>query len=112
TGLKTPGGAVPVAADDVIVFACGANIRPLLRTAGIVVPGLRVCVSHLVASDRVGIRSLLAVLRGGVNVVPHEQADGRVLDVFGNSGRAELPPEDDGKPLRVDPAAVARICRG
>lgn len=111
TGLKTAATVVPIGPVDVVVFACGANLRPLLRTAGISVPGLRVCVSHLVASDRVGMRSLIAVLRGGVNVVPHEQDDGRVLDVFGNSGRFELPPEEDGRPLRADAGAVERVVR-
>jgi anti-anti-sigma factor len=102
------GGWVDVAPDEVVVLTCGARIRPLLAGAGLAVPGLRHFRSHLVANT-CGIPALLALLPGGVNCVPHYQADGHIVNIFGNSGRDELPPESDGEPLRSDPRAIDRI---
>jgi len=105
------GERVDVAPGDTVVLACGARIRPLLAGAGLDVPGLRHFQSHLVATTTFGIPALLALLRGGVNCVPHGQADGRLVNIFGNSAREELPQACDGAPLRTDPRAIARLCR-
>jgi hypothetical protein len=32
-----------------------------------------------------GIAALVAVLRGGANCIPHELANGRLLNIFGDS---------------------------
>lgn len=102
---------VVVGPADVVVLACGARMRPLLADAGLRVPGLRLFRSHLVATDAFGLPAILACLRGGVNCIPHELAAGTLLNVFGDSGRDELPPESDNEPLHTDAAAVDRICR-
>ena len=70
--------------------------RPLLAGVGVTVPGLRVFRSHLVASPAFALPALLAVLDGGVNAVPHVQAGGQPLNIFGNSHRSEMPPETGG----------------
>jgi glycine/D-amino acid oxidase-like deaminating enzyme len=103
------GGKVKVSPHDVVVLACGAQMRPLLTNAGIRLPGLRLFRSHLVASDAFGIPALLAFLQGGVNCVPHDMADG-LVNIFGNSARTELPPESDREPVQSDATAIAKLC--
>lgn len=110
TGVTlSTGERVPVGDADTVLLACGAGIRPLLATAGTTVPGLRHFQAHLVASDAIGLPALLAVVRGGVNAVPHHEAGGPLVNVFGDSQRAELPPETDGEPLVPDPRAIAHL---
>jgi hypothetical protein len=109
--LLDTGERLLVGPDDIVILACGANLRPLLASTGLNVPGLRVFRSHLVATAAFGLPALLAVLDGGVNCVPHVQIDGQALNLFGNSARCELPPESDQLPLCDDPAAVELLCR-
>lgn len=109
TGLMTSGSdPLHVGRDDVVVLTCGAKARPLLRTAGLTVPGLRLFRSHLVATEELGIPSLLMVPHGP-NIVPHRLGDGRLVDVIGNTDREELFPDDDELPLRPSAAAARRV---
>lgn len=102
------GNVVPINDGDAIVLACGAGIRPLLGQAGIVIPGLRHFVSHLLATEEFGLCALFIVLAGG-NCVPHETVDGRLLNLFGNTRRTELFPDTDGIRLQTDEQAVAHL---
>ncbi len=87
------GRQVIVKPSDAVVFCCGAQINRMLRQLG-VEPMLRLFKSYLVATD-FDLSALVAVVGGGVNAVPHPQADGRTIAVFGNSRRIELPTSSD-----------------
>lgn len=104
------GETMSVGSDDAVVLSCGAGIRPLLGQVGVEIPGLRQFVSHLLASDAFGLRALFIALGGG-NCIPHETAEGRLLNLFGNTGRTELFPEEDGVRLQTDEQAVAQLIR-
>jgi len=95
--------------EDFVILACGASIRPLLAGAGVTIEGLRVFRSHLICSDAPRIPALVAVLKGGLTCVPHCDDEGRLLNIFGNSARNELPPEEDGKPVRANPRAIEEL---
>src|SRR5207249_1470279 len=64
--------------------------------------------SHLVATDELQIRGMLLML-AGANCVPHESVDGRVFNLFGDTGRIEVFADEDGRLLMTDQAAVQRL---
>lgn len=103
------GGLIQLGADDAVVLATGVGTRGLLAASGLTLPGLRVFRSTLVAA-RTGIPALIAFLRGGVNVVPHELPDGSHFNVLGDSRRREVLPDEDGLDFDAEAADVEDLC--
>lgn len=99
---------VVVGPHDEVVLACGAAVRPLLASADLTVPGLRLFQSYLTATTDFGL-NLLVMVHGIANCVPHHLPDGRIVNVFGDGERVELEACHDHQPLRIDATAVERL---
>lgn len=112
SGLRGEDGTpIAVGPEDVVVVAAGTGTRPLLAASDLAVPGLRHFQSVLTAMPSPIGNRLVAVLRGGVNLVSHPVRDGRILAVFGNSRRVEIEPERDGARPEPDPREVELLRR-
>lgn len=95
---------------DHTILACGPSVRPLLATAGVTIPGLRLFQSQLVATPALQIPFMFLAHRK-LHCVPHRSADGRLINIVANLHRAEISSNCDNQHLIVDEVAVEGICR-
>jgi hypothetical protein len=97
------GERVDVAPGGQVILACGAQIRPLLATAGLHVDGLQVLGSQLLGAH-LGIPALFTAI-GSVSIVPHDESGCELVNVIGDANRRPLSDEEALHP-RPDSAVI------
>jgi len=104
TGIALDDGStILVQADDLVVLAAGAGIRPLASTAAVSFPGLRHFASALVAVDAPHEQvPMLLGLFGGPTVVSHRNSL-----VLGDARRVQL-----DRPVLTDDTVIDDLAKG